>query len=43
MTVRKDCPKQDIRDFGYPHWKANGFSQGMTKRSECKEGHEDDR
>ena len=43
VMARNDCLMQDIRDFDCPHWKAGGPPQVMTKTSECKECHEDDR
>lgn len=43
MMARNDCLTQDTRDFDCPHWKAGGPQPGMTKTSECKFCHEDDR
>ncbi len=43
MMARNDCLKQGTRVFDCPHWKAGDQPQGMTKTSECKECHEDDR
>ncbi|HDQ40758.1 MAG TPA: hypothetical protein ENN39_06985 [Desulfonatronum sp.] len=43
VMARNNCLMQDTRDFNCPHWQAGGPQPGMTKRSECKECHEDDR
>ena len=43
MMARNDCLTQDTREFDCPHWKAGGPQPGMTKTSECRFCHEDDR
>ncbi|WP_157493383.1 hypothetical protein [Desulfonatronovibrio magnus] len=43
VKFRSDCLMQDMRDFDCPHWKADGPQPGLTKTSECKFCHEDDR
>ncbi|SDB28310.1 hypothetical protein SAMN05660653_01340 [Desulfonatronum thiosulfatophilum] len=43
MRDRNDCLGQGSRDFDCPHWKTGGPQPGLTKTSECRFCHEDDR
>ncbi|MFN2268960.1 MAG: hypothetical protein ABR533_11845 [Desulfonatronovibrio sp.] len=43
MFSRNACLMQDMRQFNCPHWEGGVPQRGLTKRSECRECHEDDR